>query len=50
MLENMLPQALRGDEPASSASASHAGKDADKSADKNKGLTIRIPPPSEWFK
>jgi hypothetical protein len=42
VLENMLPQALRE----SSNNDGVKGKDA--GADK--GLTIRIPPPSEWFK
>jgi hypothetical protein len=49
MLENMLPRALRGDESADTAGAPHRDRNADKNAEK-KGLTIRIPPPSEWFK
>jgi hypothetical protein len=38
LIENMLPQAIGAD----AHEASHAGKD--------RGLTITIPPPSQWFK
>jgi hypothetical protein len=40
MLENMLPGAIREAD----------AKDAPADGGKSKGLTIRFPPPSEWFK
>jgi hypothetical protein len=40
VLENMLPGAIRDSD----------AKETAPDGGKNKGLTIRIPPPSEWFK
>jgi hypothetical protein len=47
MLENMVPRALRSD---AGDAGTHGQAASSKDGGDDKGLSIHIPPPSEWFK